>query len=452
MKKRVFLAVLAVCAALSTGACAGENKTETDTKKTETTAEKETEEEADGTEDEAAAKEEETAENKEDTKKENKGSSGDTRLVSVKDIDKYIKIGEYKGIALDNTVQAVTDEVVEAQLEYELSNKMEEVTDKNAAVQEGDLVTIDYVGTKDGTAFDGGTANNYDLTVGSGGMIPGFEDGIIGMKKGETKEVPLTFPEDYSLSEELAGQDVIFKITVQNFRRAPELTDEWVAENSDFKTVDEYKKDFRAQLEESAKQYAEYQLYNNAWNAVLEASEMIEFPEEEINTCIAEYKKQVEVYAKQAGMELMDFVTSQGYTEESFEDECLQYAEYKVKQNLIIQAIMDAEGISLDDKECLEIQDEIIAAYGAKDLADLIDQYGQVMVDETIGLLRVERLIAENAEITEKIAEGDQVGVDGDADDTSADEDDSVGENDSADEDDSADKAASSDENAEEEE
>ena len=113
-------------------------------------------------------------------------------------------------------------------------------TDENAVIQNGDTATINFVGTKDGEAFEGGTGNNYDLVIGSGTMIPGFEEGIVGMKKGETKDVSVTFPESYRNSE-LAGQDAVFQITVQSFKRPPELTDDWVAANTDYKTIDEYK-------------------------------------------------------------------------------------------------------------------------------------------------------------------------------------------------------------------
>lgn len=420
MKKKAFLAVLAICVALTAGACGSESKEKTDTAKTEA-ADNKSEEASD-------EKTEEETEEKKEEKKEEKNSQGATRLVTVKDIDKYVTIGEYKGLALDHTVEVITDDVLEEQVEAELENHREEVKDTKTTVEEGDLVTIDFVGMKDGKAFEGGTGNNYDLVIGQGGMIPGFEDGIIGMKKGETKEVSLTFPEEYGV-EELNGQDVIFKITLQNFRHVPDLTEEWVKNNTDYASVEEYKESIRTELEENAKEAAKYQMYGTAWNTVLQSSEIIEFPEEEIENCIAEFKKQIEVYAKQANMELMPFVESQGYTEESFEAECRQYAEYKVKQNLVIQGIMDAEGLSLDDKECLEIQDELIVMYGVKDLADLIDQYGQVQVDEAIGLLRVEKFIAENAEITDKVSDGGQVGVDGDVKDTSVEEDDSAEEN-----------------------
>ncbi len=412
MKRKAVLAVLAMCVVLTAGGCGSS------TKDTDTSAKTETSE----------STEEKEADNEKKTDNEKKSEA--TRLVTVKDIDKYITIGEYKGIALNNTVEAVTDDQVDLQIEYELEDKAEEVTDKNGTVQTGDLVTIDFVGLLDGEAFDGGSAANYDLTVGEGGMIDGFEDGIIGMKKGETKEVPLTFPEDY-FSEDMAGKDVVFKITLQNFRRAPELTDEWVAANTDYATIKEYKEGIRTQLEKNAEESAKYTMYSDGWNQVLESSEIIEFPEEEIENCIAEFKKQMNSYAQQANMELEEFIESQGYTEESFENECRQYAEYKVKQNLIVQGIMDAEGIRLDDKECLAIQDELISNYGKESLADLVDEYGQVAVDESIGLLRVEQFIADNAVITELASEGDQVGANGDIEDTSVETEEEEGEEES---------------------
>ena len=130
------------------------------------------------------------------------------------DVSKYVTIGEYKGLTLDNTVEAVTDDMVDGRIKEELQNKAEEVTE--GSVQNGDVVTINYVGTKDGVAFDGGTANNYELTIGSGTFIDGFEDGIIGMKKGEFKRT--SNRRDYALKPPAptvlnalkdAGNDVI---------------------------------------------------------------------------------------------------------------------------------------------------------------------------------------------------------------------------------------------------
>ena len=403
MKKKAYLVVLALCAAMAITACGTATDKTEDTKST-TETQNTTE-----TKDSGSADAESTDSS---DKEENKtADAGDTRLVTVDDVSKYVTIGEYKGLTLDNTVEVVTDDAVEGRLEQELQNKAEEVTD--GSVQNGDVVTINYVGTKDGVAFDGGTANNYELTIGSGTFIDGFEDGIIGMKKGETKDLDLTFPEDYA-SSDLAGQEVTFKVTLQSFKRAPELTDEWAAKNTDCKTADDYKKEIRKTLESEAKTNARNTLRETAWNTVLSSSEVKEYPQEDLDTAKTEFKTLYENYAKQGDMTLEDFVKAQGISMDDFEEQSNQYAEYKVKQNLIVQGIMDAENMTLEDEKYLSIQDELIKAYDAKDLAALVDQYGQVAVDESIGLLRVEDFILDNATVEEKVAAGDTQGENGD--------------------------------------
>lgn len=398
MKKKTYLVVLALCTALAITACgtSADNKGET-----KSTAE--TQDTADKTD---------SAESGSDSDKNSKDTaSGDTRLVSVDDVSKYITIGQYKGLTLDNSVEAVTDDMVDGRVQEELQNKAEEVTE--GTVQNGDIVTINYVGTKDGVAFDGGTANNYELTIGSGTFIDGFEDGIIGMKKGQTKDLDLTFPKEYS-SEELAGQEVVFKVTLQSFKRAPELTDDWAAKNTDCKTAEDYKKEIRKTLEEEAKTSAQNTLRETAWNTVLSASEVKEYPQDDLDTAKTEFKTLYENYAKQGDMTLEDFVKAQGISMDDFEEQSSQYAEYKVKQNLIVQGIMDAENMTLEDEKSLGIQNELIKSYNVKDIAALVDKYGQAAVDESIGLLRVEDFIIDNATVEEKVTAGDTQGVDGD--------------------------------------
>lgn len=202
----------------------------------------------------------------------------DTRLVSVKDLEKYVKLGEYKGITLDKVVSVISEDDLAAQIDENLMKAAEEIS---GGAEMGDLVTINFVGTKDGEAFDGGTANNYDLTLGSGGMIPGFEDGIVGMKKGETKDLNLTFPEDYH-EPSFAGEDVVFKITCQKVRRKAELTDEWAAKQGDYKSADAYRAAIKTQMEEAAQKAAEEELKNSAWLRVVDSSEVLEYPQEDI--------------------------------------------------------------------------------------------------------------------------------------------------------------------------
>ena len=398
MKKRIYLAMLVACFALTATACSDGGAVVTDDTKTEKQAEGK------------------------------KAEAGSTRLVSVDNVDKYITIGEYKGLILDNTVDAITDDDVQSQIDQALQDKAEPVSD---GAKEGDLVTVNYTGTIDGQTFDGGTANNYDFVIGDGQMFTEVEDGVTGMKKGDTKEIQIDFPSDYGDST-LAGKTAVYKVTVQNVRRTAELTDEWVAKNTDYTTVDEYKEGVRSKLEADAKQSAQEVLKNTAWSTVLENSEVKEYPQEDIDGAVSEFKKSMELYAKQADMTLEEFISSQGISQDDFDEQCQQYAEGKVKQNLIVQGIMDAEGLSLDDKESLQLQEELVKQMGAGNLAELVGTYGQDYVDESVGLLRVEDFIISNASVSDKISNGDTTAEDAeaavqnseqDAEDESADQD-----------------------------
>ena len=339
MKKKAVVAMLIMCMAVSAAACGKSSDTEKTT--TETTDTKDSEDsEKDST----------------DTDTKETDSSGENRLVSVKDVSKYVTIGEYKGLELTRTSQPVTDDDVQAEINYNLEDNGSEV--KDGTVENGDTVTINFTGTIDGKEFDGGSAEDYELVVGDGEMIDGFEDAIVGMKSGETKELDLTFPDDY-YEESVAGKAVVFKVTLQKFTRPAELTDEWVAENTEYKTVDEYRAAVKTQLEDTAVQTEDYELYSDAWNEVQAASEIKDYPKEDVDAAKKSYQELNEKYVKDAGMEMADFLESQGMSEEDYESECQQYAESKVEQNLIVQGIMDAEGLSIDDEETQKLKDDL---------------------------------------------------------------------------------------------
>ena len=381
MKKKAVVAMLIMCMAVSAAACGKSSDTEKTT--TETTDTKDSEDsEKDST----------------DTDTKETDSSGENRLVSVKDVSKYVTIGEYKGLELTRTSQPVTDDDVQAEINYNLEDNGSEV--KDGTIENGDTVTINFTGTIDGKEFDGGSAEDYELVVGDGEMIDGFEDGIVGMKSGETKELDLTFPDDY-YEESVAGKAVVFKVTLQKFTRPAELTDEWVAENTEYKTVDEYRAAVKTQLEDTAVQTADYELYSDAWNEVQAASEIKDYPKEDVDAAKKSYQELNEKYVKDAGMEMADFLESQGMSEEDYESECQQYAESKVEQNLIVQGIMDAEGLSIDDEETQKLKDDLIKEYGFASIDEMIETYGEQEVNESLALLRVERFIVDNANVTE---------------------------------------------------
>lgn len=385
MKKKTVAAMLMVCMTLSMTACGGEEekpaeKTESAAETAETDKEEEKEEktEAENTKDQAKAS---------------------VRLVSVEDISKYITVGEYKGLELDKVVAPVSDSETDVEIEFRLQESPEEV--QGASVETGDQVRINFTGTIDGESFDGGTEQDYDLIVGESGITEEFDQGVLGMKKGETKEINVHFPEEYYDSE-VAGKSAVYEVTVQKISRTPELTDEWVAANTESKTVEEYREAVKKELEADAEMMAGYALQTDAWNQVLETSEIKEYPEEDIQEAIDAYKALNEEYIQQAEMDMSEFLKSQGITEEEYEEECRQYAESKVEQNLIVQYIMDQESLSFEDEDAEEIQKELIQQYGAADIEELVEYYGQTAVNESLALLRVEKFIIDNAEINEK--------------------------------------------------
>lgn len=235
---------------------------------------------------------------------------------------------------------------IQATLEAQAETK--EVTDR--PVESGDTVNIDFLGKIDGEAFEGGSAEGYPLTIGSGTFIEGFEDSIIGHKIGETFDWEGTFPEDYP-QENLAGADVVFTITVNSIsvEEVPELTDELVKTLSeDSTTVAEYKEEVKKDLEEQAQTNYDFTLQQNAWQAVLENTEVNEYPQEKVDemadSLIQQYKDAAEYY----GMEYEDFVEQQmGYALEDFETEVDAVAKENVKDELAVEAIAKAEKIEL---------------------------------------------------------------------------------------------------------
>ena len=350
MKKKTVAAMLTICMVLGMTACAGGKKEEKTSEKTENTAEtpeKEKEEDSTGTE---------------ETKKKAKES---VRLVSVEDISKYVTVGEYKGLKLDKVVSPVSDNEADVEIEFRLQENPEEV--QGASVETGDQVRINFTGTIDGKSFEGGSEQDFDLIVGQSGITEEFDQGVLGMKKGETKEISVNFPEEYYDSE-VAGKSAVYEVTVQKISRTPELTDEWVAANTESKTVAEYREAVKKELQADAEEMAGYALQTQAWNQVLETSEIKKYPEEDIKAAVEAYKALNQEYVDQAQMDMSEFLRSQGITEEEYEEECRQYAEAKVEQNLIVQYIMDQEDLSFEDETAEEVQKELIQQYGAADI------------------------------------------------------------------------------------
>lgn len=401
MKKKTVLVLLAMCVAFSAAACGEEKESGTSASEASEAgaAEENTSQEA-----EASAAEEESAE----ADSAGETSAEEVRLVSVDDVSDYVTIGGYKGLELNNVVQPVSDDDIDAEIEYQLMNSSEQVAD--GTLEEGDIATVNYTATIDGSEFDGGSQENYEFIVGESGEVEDFDNGLLGMAKGETRELTISFPADY-YNPNVAGQTAVYEVTLLQFTRTPELTDEWVAANTDVKTVDEYRESVRKQLEDNADLLASYDLYAAAWTEVMDGSEVKEYPKEDLDAAILAYQELNEQYIREAGMDMNEFLESQGISQEEYDEECTRYAEAKVEQNLIVQGIMDAEGLSLADPETQELTGRLVQEYGVADINELTELYGEQEVNESLALLRVEKFIVDNATVNQMVGGGDDLAV-----------------------------------------
>lgn len=280
-----------------------------------------------------------------------------------------IKITKYKGVEVEEVDKPgeITEEDVDASIQATLESEAEttEITDR--PVEMGDTVNIDFVGKINGEAFEGGSAEDYPLTIGSGAFIEGFEDSIVGHSAGETFDWNGKFPEDYG-QPDLAGADVVFTITVNSITvdNVPELTDDLVKTLSEESTtVEEYREEVKKDLEEQSLDSYDTTLEQNAWQVVLENTEVKEYPEGEVeeysDSLIQQYKEAAEYY----GMEYEDFVQEQmGYAPEDFEAEVKAVAQESVKNKMAVEAIAEKEKIELTDEVYEEQVKTMAEEYG----------------------------------------------------------------------------------------
>lgn len=311
----------------------------------------------------------------------------------------YVTLGEYKGIEVSVDAPVVTDEYLDSYIDYVLQSNMvtTEITDR--PVEEGDIVNIDYEGKIDGVAFDGGTAQGYDLTIGSGTFIDGFEDGLIGAETGETVDVNVTFPENYQ-GEEVAGKDAVFTVTVNSISvgTLPELTDEFVQGlDVGVNTVEEYRQYAYDLLMEEEQATHD----SNAEIAVLEAvmarSQIQDPPEDMTNRYYNRIIDNMTYYASLYGYDLETFLSMQGTSEDAIRESAAQAGQ----EIIVMQAIADAEGLSVTDEE-LDAEIETNAgSLGYDDVEEYrasldVEGYREYMMSE-----KVLNFLLENAVVTD---------------------------------------------------
>ena len=309
-------------------------------------------------------------------------------IVATVPVKPEVKISAYTGMKIEKFAYTVSDADVQAEIDRLLDKKAtrEEVTDR--AAENGDIVTIDFVGTVDGVKFDGGEAEGYDLVLGSGSFIPGFEDQVVGMNLGEKKDVNVTFPEDYQAAE-LKGKAAVFAVTLHKIQKKvlPELTDEFVKENAGEETIEAYKEKTAARLQENLDRRANDATENSILEAIAANTE-VEIPQAMIEREIDSLVKRFEYQLMYQGLKLADYLSFLKVSEADFRQNYVAQAEKNVKSQLIISHIIDVEKIEATEEE-LEAKIAAQAASVDKDPAE----YKATMDPRQIDYLRNDIII-----------------------------------------------------------
>lgn len=282
------------------------------------------------------------------------------------------ELGDYTKIEVDKMEVNVTDEEVERALESERQKNavIREIDDRMA--QDGDEVTIDYVGTKDGVAFEGGSAEKQKLTLGSHSFIPGFEEQVVGHGVGEEFDISVKFPEDYA-AKELAGADADFHIVLHGIavKELPEADDEFAQDVSEFDTIEEYKNDLKKNLEESRAQQNRAMQENQAIEELVKISD-VKVPEVLIEEQIDQELRNMAQQLQQMGLSMEQYIS---YTKANFEEMREHYrpaAESRVAGDLVLNSLVEKEKVEVTEEEIETELNRLAGLYGAQDAEDFI--------------------------------------------------------------------------------
>ena len=324
-------------------------------------------------------------------------------LVDV-EVKPEFQLGDYKGVEVEKVEETLNEDVVNAKLE-EMREKHSRLVSVEREIANGDTANIDFEGFDGEVAFEGGKGENYNLVIGSGSFIPGFEEQLVGKKAGEEVEVNVTFPEQYH-AENLAGKPVVFKVKVNDVKvkELPELNDEFAADTTEFNTLEELRADVRAKAEADAKEAAKNELRNRVIEKVVANTE-VEVPEAMVKHEIDNQLMELNYQLQYQGFGMEQFLQMTGKTMDEFKAEFTasrrEEALRNVKTSLVIEAIAKAEDVQVSEEEVNAEVQKMADAYKmtveqvkeALRPTDLKDMEGQLKIRKTIDLL------VENAKI-----------------------------------------------------
>ena len=330
------------------------------------------------------------------------GKGQDLIFTAVVQTKPEVKLGKYKGIQLKKVEYNVSDEDINHELGHMADRNSRLVTVENRAVEDGDITVIDFEGFVDGKAFEGGKAENYELTIGSKTFIPGFEEQIIGMKVDEEKDIKVKFPEEY-FSEELKGKDATFKVKLHEIKKKelPELNDEFAKDTSEFDTLEELKNSIKEKLENENINKAKYEMEDNAIKAVTESAE-VEIPSGMIETEIDNMVKDMEARLSYQGIKLEQYLQMVGKTMEEFRKENEETAKNSVKTRLTLEAIVKAENIDAKEDDVNKKIEEMANMYGKTAEELKANEQFVTYVKDSLKNEAVVKYIIDNAKVSKK--------------------------------------------------
>ncbi len=312
-----------------------------------------------------------------------------------------VKLGAYNGVEVEKVEYTVSDEDVDAELGKTQEQNARVVNVEDRPVQDGDTALIDYKGFVGEEQFEGGTGNDHDLVIGSNSFIPGFEEQLIGVELNAEVDVNVTFPEQYH-SEDLAGKDAVFKVTVKGIKakELPTLDDEFAQETSEFDTLEALKADTRAKLEEGAKTRTENEQRDKVVDVVAEGVE-VEIPDAMVDTELETMLRDFDQQLRYQGLDLEKYLQFTGMAIDALKDQMREDAGKRVKTNLTIDAIKKAESIEATDAD-LEAEYEKIAEIQKQPIEDIKKMFGRdngAFLKDTILARKAVEFLVENAKL-----------------------------------------------------
>lgn len=327
------------------------------------------------------------------------------------DYSKYVTVGDYKGLTYEKTAITVTKREVKTEIENRLTQAAETTSVTKGKVKDGDTVVVDFVGKIDGKEFEGGSSTDYNLTIGSGSFIDGFEDGLIGKKIGDTVTLDLKFPKDYH-NEEVAGKPVTFTVDIKSKQKTvtPEYDEAFIKANSDYDNKADYEASVKKDLKKQKKEQAENAAKSSLWEKVLEASKVKSYPKKQLKAERAAVRKSYENMASQYGMEWKDFKSAVGLDKNTIKKQ----AQDNVKDKLCAYSIAKAEGLMPSSRQYKDRLKEMLKDAGmTKDQFE--SQYGMSIEEyaeennfyDNIVMEKVDDYIYKNAVAEEPKAENE---------------------------------------------